>query len=100
MKIFAKMQDYLNPDHAALSWDQAIKELMEGKVAFSSISKPDGSKGGFYGMRDPYISEPEPAPQLCSRSRFCGRLLEGGWAHLWVASYAALTWLVSIPYDP
>jgi glucose/mannose transport system substrate-binding protein len=37
MKAFAKMQDYLNPDHAALSWDQAINELIEGKVAFSSM---------------------------------------------------------------
>jgi glucose/mannose transport system substrate-binding protein len=37
MKLFAKMQEYMNPDHAALSWDQAIKELMEGKVAFSSM---------------------------------------------------------------
>src|SRR4029077_13525193 len=45
MKIFAKMQDYLNPDHAALSWDQAIKELMEGKVAFSSMG--DWADGEF-----------------------------------------------------
>src|SRR3984893_6339942 len=45
MKIFAKMQDYLNADHAALSWDQAIKELMEGKVAFSSMG--DWADGEF-----------------------------------------------------
>jgi len=37
MDYFAKMQDYLNPDHSALSWDQAIGALMEGKVAFSSM---------------------------------------------------------------
>ena len=37
MKHFAKMQDYLNPDHSALSWDQAIGALMEGKVAFNSM---------------------------------------------------------------
>jgi glucose/mannose transport system substrate-binding protein len=37
MKLFAKMQDYVNPDHSALSWDQAIKALTEGKVAFSSM---------------------------------------------------------------
>ena len=37
MKLFAKMQDYVNPDHSALSWDQAIKALMDGKVAFSSM---------------------------------------------------------------
>ncbi|MBV8140470.1 MAG: carbohydrate ABC transporter substrate-binding protein [Verrucomicrobia bacterium] len=45
MRIFAKMQDYLNPDHASLSWDQAIKELMEGKVAFSSMG--DWADGEF-----------------------------------------------------
>jgi glucose/mannose transport system substrate-binding protein len=37
MKAFGKMQDYLNPDHAALSWDQAVNELIEGKVAFNSM---------------------------------------------------------------
>src|ERR1700746_839835 len=37
MTYFAKMQDYVNPDHSALSWDQAIGALMEGKVAFSSM---------------------------------------------------------------
>jgi glucose/mannose transport system substrate-binding protein len=45
MKLFAKMQNYLNPDHAALSWDQAIKALMEGKVAFSSMG--DWADGEF-----------------------------------------------------
>ena len=45
MKLFAKMQEYVNPDHAALSWDQAIKELMEGKVAFSSMG--DWADGEF-----------------------------------------------------
>ena len=37
MQYFAKMQDYLNPDHAALTWDQAVKELIEGKVGFTSM---------------------------------------------------------------
>jgi len=37
MKLFAKMQDYVNPDHSALSWDQAIKALIQGKVAFCSM---------------------------------------------------------------
>jgi glucose/mannose transport system substrate-binding protein len=37
MKLFARMQDYVNPDHSSLSWDQAVKALMEGKVAFSSM---------------------------------------------------------------
>ena len=45
MKLFAKMLHYVNPDHAALSWDQAIKELMEGKVAFSSMG--DWADGEF-----------------------------------------------------
>jgi len=45
MKYFAKMQDYLNPDHSALSWDQAIGALIEGKVAFSSMG--DWADGEF-----------------------------------------------------
>jgi glucose/mannose transport system substrate-binding protein len=45
IKLFAKMQDYVNPDHSALSWDQAIKALMEGKVAFSSMG--DWADGEF-----------------------------------------------------
>jgi glucose/mannose transport system substrate-binding protein len=42
---FARMQDYLNPDHATLSWDQAVKELMDGKVAFTSMG--DWADGEF-----------------------------------------------------
>jgi glucose/mannose transport system substrate-binding protein len=45
MKYFAKMQDYLNADHSALSWDQAIGALMEGKVAFNSMG--DWAAGEF-----------------------------------------------------
>ena len=45
MTYFAKMQDYVNPDHSALTWDQAIKALMEGKVAFSSMG--DWAAGEF-----------------------------------------------------
>ena len=45
IKLFARMFDYVNPDHSALSWDQAIKELMEGKVAFSSMG--DWADGEF-----------------------------------------------------
>jgi glucose/mannose transport system substrate-binding protein len=45
MDYFAKMQDYLNPDHSALSWDQAIGALMEGKVAFNSMG--DWAEGEF-----------------------------------------------------
>src|SRR5258708_3441629 len=45
MQYFAKMQDYLNPDHAALTWDQAVRELMDGKVAFTSMG--DWADGEF-----------------------------------------------------
>jgi outer membrane protein OmpA-like peptidoglycan-associated protein len=45
MGYFAKMQDYLNPDHTTLSWDQAVQELMEGKVAFNSMG--DWADGEF-----------------------------------------------------
>ena len=45
MSYFAKMQDYVNPDHANLTWDQAVKELMDGKVAFNSMG--DWADGEF-----------------------------------------------------
>lgn len=45
IKLFGKMQDYVNPDHAALSWDQAIEALIQGKVAFSSMG--DWAEGEF-----------------------------------------------------
>jgi glucose/mannose transport system substrate-binding protein len=45
MRYFAKMQDYLNPDHAALTWDQAVKELMDGKVGFTAMG--DWADGEF-----------------------------------------------------
>src|SRR5215831_16819018 len=45
MAYFAKMQEYLNPDHADLTWDQAVKELMDGKVAFNSMG--DWADGEF-----------------------------------------------------
>jgi outer membrane protein OmpA-like peptidoglycan-associated protein len=52
MQYFAKMQDYLNPDHATLTWDQAVQELMEGKVAFTSMG--DWADGEFIkaGMKE------------------------------------------------
>jgi glucose/mannose transport system substrate-binding protein len=45
MTYFAKMQSYINPDHASLTWDQAVKELMDGKVAFNSMG--DWADGEF-----------------------------------------------------
>jgi glucose/mannose transport system substrate-binding protein len=45
IEYFAKMQDYLNPDHATLTWDQAVAELMQGKVAFTSMG--DWADGEF-----------------------------------------------------
>jgi len=49
MQYFAKMQDYLNPNHATLSWDQAVEELIEGKVAFTSMG--DWADGEFIKAR-------------------------------------------------
>jgi glucose/mannose transport system substrate-binding protein len=37
MTDYGKMLSYQNSDHSALSWDQAIKALMDGKCAFSSM---------------------------------------------------------------
>jgi glucose/mannose transport system substrate-binding protein len=37
MQTYGKMLGYQNADHSALSWDQAIKKLMEGSCAFSSM---------------------------------------------------------------
>jgi glucose/mannose transport system substrate-binding protein len=37
MEVYGKMLGYQNADHSALSWDQAIKALMEGKCVFSSM---------------------------------------------------------------
>ena len=45
MRLFAKMLNYVNPDHSALTWDQAIQQLIEGKVAFSSMG--DWADGEF-----------------------------------------------------
>jgi glucose/mannose transport system substrate-binding protein len=45
MTYFAKMQNYINSDHASLTWDQAVKELMDGKVAFNSMG--DWADGEF-----------------------------------------------------
>jgi glucose/mannose transport system substrate-binding protein len=45
MNLFARMLNYVNPDHSAQSWDQAIKALREGKVAFCSMG--DWADGEF-----------------------------------------------------
>ncbi len=37
VETYGKMLDYQNSDHAALSWDQAIKKLMDGQCAFNSM---------------------------------------------------------------
>jgi glucose/mannose transport system substrate-binding protein len=52
MEAYGKMQDYLNEDHSALTWDQAVKALMEGKCAFNSMG--DWAYGEFVnaGMKD------------------------------------------------
>jgi glucose/mannose transport system substrate-binding protein len=37
MATYGKMLDYQNSDHSALSWDQAVKKLMEGECVFNSM---------------------------------------------------------------
>jgi glucose/mannose transport system substrate-binding protein len=37
MDTFAKLLDYQNSDHSALSWDQAVKKLIEGSCVFNSM---------------------------------------------------------------
>jgi glucose/mannose transport system substrate-binding protein len=37
METYGKMLEYQNEDHSALSWDQAVKKLMEGGCAFNSM---------------------------------------------------------------
>jgi glucose/mannose transport system substrate-binding protein len=52
MEAYGKMQDYLNEDHAALTWDQAVKALMEGKCAFNSMGDWAYSEFVNAGMKD------------------------------------------------
>jgi len=37
MEDYGRMLDYQNADHSALSWDQAVKKLMEGGCVFNSM---------------------------------------------------------------
>jgi glucose/mannose transport system substrate-binding protein len=37
MAVYGQMLEYQNEDHSALSWDQAVKALMEGRCAFNSM---------------------------------------------------------------
>ncbi len=37
MTTYGRLLDYLNNDHAALSWDQAVDKLIEGDCAFYSM---------------------------------------------------------------
>jgi glucose/mannose transport system substrate-binding protein len=37
METYGKMLEYQNEDHSALSWDQAVKALIEGKCVFNSM---------------------------------------------------------------
>jgi glucose/mannose transport system substrate-binding protein len=36
-QVYGKVLDYQNPDHSALSWDQAVGELIEGEAAFMAM---------------------------------------------------------------
>jgi glucose/mannose transport system substrate-binding protein len=37
VETYGKLLDYQNSDHSALSWDQAVKQVQEGKCAFTSM---------------------------------------------------------------
>jgi len=37
MDVYGRMLGYINDDHSALSWDQAVGALMEGRCAFNSM---------------------------------------------------------------
>jgi glucose/mannose transport system substrate-binding protein len=36
-ETYTRVLTYQNPDHSALSWDQAVKAMMEGRCAFTSM---------------------------------------------------------------
>jgi glucose/mannose transport system substrate-binding protein len=36
-ETYAKILEYQNTDHSALSWDQAVKAMMEGRCAFTTM---------------------------------------------------------------
>jgi glucose/mannose transport system substrate-binding protein len=52
MEVYGQMLDYQNENHSALSWDQAVKALIEGKCAFNSMG--DWAYGEFVnaGLKD------------------------------------------------
>jgi glucose/mannose transport system substrate-binding protein len=52
MENYGTMLDYQNEDHSALSWDQAVKKLMEAGCAFNSMG--DWAYGEFVnaGLKD------------------------------------------------
>jgi glucose/mannose transport system substrate-binding protein len=52
METYSQMLNYINSDHSALSWDQAVKKVIEGKCAFTVMG--DWSYGEFVnaGMTD------------------------------------------------
>jgi glucose/mannose transport system substrate-binding protein len=45
METYLQMLEYINADHSALSWDQAVKKVIEGKCAFTIMG--DWSYGEF-----------------------------------------------------
>jgi glucose/mannose transport system substrate-binding protein len=36
-RLYGRMLDYQNADHSALSWDQAIRRVIQGKAAFTAM---------------------------------------------------------------
>jgi glucose/mannose transport system substrate-binding protein len=60
--LYGKLLKYQNSDHSALSWDQAVKAVEEGKCAFTSMGDwtvGEFVKGGFKPNEDfGWVSHP------------------------------------------
>ena len=94
MQYFAKMQDYVNPDHALLTWDQAVKELMDGKVGFTLMG--DWADGEFIKA---HMKEKEDFGWVCSPgTNGCFMLVADGFTLAKGAPHkeATIAWLKSI----
>ncbi len=82
MEVYGRMLDYQNSDHSALSWDQAVKKLIEGsvfsirwaigpmvnlpmrncKITLISVSHPE-ARGQFYSLRGFMQANNAPNPE-------------------------------------
>jgi glucose/mannose transport system substrate-binding protein len=39
VRLYGRMLDYQNADHSALSWDQAVRAVIQGKAAFTAMGE-------------------------------------------------------------